>query len=58
MVSDDNKIKVRFRTLKITKGNIDYYYRLDTLEWNWWLNRFYPKAELIQEVIHHNRQYN
>ena len=54
---DEAMIKVKYPKLKIVKGNIEYHYVCNTCEYNHWLNRYYPKADLILEVEHFNRIY-
>ena len=38
---------VKHPKLKIKKGNKTFYYICNTLNWNWFLNRYYPVADLI-----------
>lgn len=49
------KITVKHRSLLIKRGNVDYFYVCNTVEWNYWLDRYYPKAECILEVVHNGR---
>ena len=50
------KLKVKIPKLKIKKGNKVFHYVCTIAEWNFFLNRFYPKAELIMttETLNHN----
>ena len=50
------KLQVKYSKLKIKKGNKVFHYVCQTATWNYWLNRFYPKAELIMtsETLNHN----
>lgn len=41
-------------TKRIYDDKIHYkYYVCNIATWNWFLNRYYPKAELIYERIHY-----
>ena len=40
------------------KKNIDSYYVCNTAEWNFYLDRYYPKAELVLIVEHLNNSVN
>lgn len=51
---DEQMIQIKYKKLRITYKNITKYYVCNTMVWNWWLNRYYPKAELILEVEHLN----
>lgn len=56
-VCDDCFMKgysIKHKNLRIRKGTSDFYYTCKTLKWNYWLNRFYPKAELVMEVEYLN----
>jgi len=50
------KLQVKYPILKIKKGNEVYHYRCNTATWNFYLERFYPKADLIliTETLNHN----
>ena len=39
--------KIKYPKLIIKKGNKSFYYRCDSAVWNYYLGRFYPKADLI-----------
>ena len=36
------------------RGNVFKYYILKICTWNFFLNRYYPKAELILERVRYN----
>ena len=38
---------IKYPKLIIKKGNKTFYYRCDNVVWNYYLGRFYPKADLI-----------
>ena len=44
------KLEVKHPTLRVKKGNTIYHYVCDTAEWNFYLNRFYPKAVLTHTI--------
>ena len=43
---------IKHPRLKVRKGNTDFFYVCNTLEWNYYLDRYYPKATLTMEVVH------
>jgi len=45
-------VSIKYPRLKITKGNTDYHYVCNVCEWNYFLDRYYPVAELILTVEH------
>ncbi len=47
---------IKYSKLKIKKGNKVFYYVCQSATWNYWLNRFYPKAALVlvTETINSN----
>ena len=53
-----DEIRIKHKNLRIRKGVFDFYYTCKTLEWNYWLNRSYPKANLIMTVEHLNNGFN
>lgn len=46
------KDKIKYRRIRVIKGNIEYHYICVRLKWNFWLNRYYPLAELTMIVEH------
>ena len=50
------KVKVKIPKLTIEKGNKTFYFVCKSARWNFYLNRFYPFAELIMisEIINPN----
>lgn len=50
------KLQVKYPKLKIKKGNEVFHYVCQSATWNYWLNRFYPDAELVTiiETINSN----
>ena len=50
------RIDVKYPKLKIKKGNEVFHYVCQSATWNFYLNRFYPIAELIMttEILNHN----
>ena len=54
----DTKViqQIKYPKLKIKKGNEVFHYVCQSATWNYWLNRFYPIAELtlITETINPN----
>ena len=44
------------RNLEVKIGNRTKYYVCTHCEWNYHLNRYYPKAELIMEIEHYDRK--
>ena len=47
---------IKHSKLIIKRGNKTFYYRCDNAVWNYYLGRFYPKADLIMttEILNHN----
>ena len=45
---------IKHKNLMIRKGASDLYYKCGTMTWNYWLNRYYPSADLIMTVEHLN----
>ena len=45
---------IKHKKLRVRKGASDLYYTCKTLEWNYWLNRYYPMANLIMTIEHLN----
>lgn len=44
----------KLTTKRIYDDKIHYkYYVCNIVVWNWYLNRYYPKAELVSEWIHY-----
>ena len=54
----ESTANIKYRRMIVVIDNIEYHYRCTHSVWNWYLNRYYPKAELVQVVKHHNRIYN
>lgn len=50
------KLEIALSYLKIKYKNKGFVYVCTHCEWNYWLNRYYPKAELIMEIIHYDRK--
>ena len=45
------KINIKFKKLKIRRGDSVLYYVCNIVKWNYWLNRYYPHAELDMVII-------
>lgn len=45
-------ITMVIKSLNIKRNNKTSVFSLTYSEWNYWLNRYYPSAKLILEVIH------
>lgn len=41
---------IKHKKLIVKKGNTFLHYVCTHCKWNYWLNRYYPKAELIMVV--------
>lgn len=52
---DEALIKLKYPKLRKTFKDITYYYSCTHCEYNWFLNRYYPKAELIMTIEHLNK---
>ena len=52
---DDAMYKLRFSKLRKTFKNITYHYSCTHCKYNWFLNRYYPVAELEMTVEHLNK---
>ena len=50
------KLEVKIPKMRVRKGNEIFHYVCNTAEWNFYLNRFYPVANLttITETLNHN----
>lgn len=40
-------MNVKYRKLRVKKGNQIFHYVLTHCEFNWFLNRYYPSAKMI-----------
>ena len=45
-------ITMVMKSLRVKIGNIVYFYVCTHCEWNFFLNKYYPKAKLIMEIEH------
>lgn len=50
--------KIKIRRMMIVRDNKEYHFRCDIAEWNWFLGRYYPKAELMFMVTHYERMFS
>ena len=48
----DRIIYVKYSRIVVVIGNKDYHYVCTHAVWNWWLDRYYPLAELTMIVEH------
>lgn len=45
-------LEIKHRSIIIRRGCVDYVYVCHVAEWNFYLDRYYPKAELYMEIHH------
>lgn len=46
------KDKIKYRRIVVIAGKMEYHYICNSVVWNYWLGRYYPKAELMFTVEH------